>query len=448
MKTNPEIFKAYDIRGIFNQDMDEETAYLVGRSFVDFLKPKNPKIVVGMDNRDSSLMLHKSLIKGIVEGGGTVFDIGMATTPLCYFSVVNLKADGGINVTASHNPPKYNGFKITKEKAIPVGIDSGLKEIKQSVLKQEFKRKGKGKVIKKDTKPDYVKFNLNGFNLNKQKQLNLIIDTANAVPGILIPKFFKNSNCKITHLFSKLDGTFPNHSPNPLIKENLDSIIKEVLNKKADLGIAFDGDGDRVLFIDEKGEVIPSDLIIALITEIILKKKPGQKIIYDIRSSNIVKEVAQKNKGKALGSKIGHSFIKAAMRKNNVVFAGELSGHYYYKEHYYCEAPFAVLFTIMKEMSDKNTTLSELIKPYRKYFDSGEINFEVKDKKRVLISLENKFKGEGKISKLDGLRVDFTDWWFLVRASNTEPVIRLVIEAKDKETLDQKTHLLSDILHS
>ncbi|MFH1582266.1 MAG: phosphomannomutase/phosphoglucomutase [bacterium] len=447
MQTNPVIFKAYDIRGVFPQDFNEESAYLIGRAFVDFLKKNNPKIVVGKDNRSSSPRIFKSLVKGIVEGGGTVFDVEMVTTPLFYFSVVSLKADGGINITASHNPPQYNGFKITREKAIPVSEDTGLQEIKKIALSGEFKKKGKGKIVKKNTIEAYVKFNCKPFKLKKQKSLKIIIDTANAVSGILIPRFFEKTKHKITHLYAKLDGSFPNHNPDPLIKENLKMIRRKVKEKKANLGIAFDGDGDRMFFIDEKGEVVSGDLITALMTDLILKKNPGQKVIYDIRSSNVIKEIAKENKGKALGGRIGHSLIKESMRKNNVIFAGELSGHYYFKDHYFCEAPFAVLFNVLDELSKRNIALSELIKPYKRYYHSGEINFEVKNKKRVLKALEEKFKNKGKILKIDGLRMDFNDWWFLVRPSNTEPVIRLVLEAKNKKTLDQKTHLLSNILH-
>ncbi|MFH1509721.1 MAG: phosphomannomutase/phosphoglucomutase [Candidatus Nealsonbacteria bacterium] len=444
---NPNIFKAYDIRGVFSQDFNEESAYLIGRAFVDFLKLNSPKIVIGRDNRSSSPKIFKFLVKGIIEGGGTVLNIGTVTTPLFYFSVVNLKADGGINITASHNPPKYNGFKIAREKAIPVSGDSGLQEIKKIALFEKFKKQGKGKMVSKSTIDDYVKFNLKPFNFKKQKSLKIIIDTANAVSGILIPKFFKKTNHKIIHLYAKLDGSFPNHNPDPLVKDNLKVIIKKVKEEKANLGIAFDGDGDRIFFINEKGKVISGDLITALMTELILKKKPGQKVIYDIRSSNVIKEIAEKNNGKAIGERIGHSLIKESMKKNDVIFAGELSGHYYFKEHHFCEAPFIVLFSVLEEMLKRDITLSELIKPYEKYYHSGEINFEVKDKKRALRDLEGKFKNKGKILKIDGLRIDFDDWWFLVRPSNTEPVIRLVLEAKDKKTLEQKTHLLSNILH-
>ena len=447
MEMNPNIFKAYDIRGVFSQDFNEESAYFIGRAFVDFLGLNNPKIVIGRDNRSSSPKIFKYLVKGIVEGGGTVLNIGIVTTPLFYFSVVNLKADGGINITASHNPSKYNGFKITRERAMPVSGDSGLHEIKKIALSGKFKKKGKGRIVNKNITEAYVEFNLKSFKLKKQKPLKIVIDTANAVSGILIPKFFEKTNHKIIHLYAKQDGSFPNHNPDPLIKDNLKVLIKEVKKRKANLGVAFDGDGDRIFFIDEKGKVISGDLITALMTDLILKKKSGQKIIYDIRSSNVIKEIAKENKGKAIGGRIGHSLIKESMRKDNVVFAGELSGHYYFKEHYFCEAPFIVLFSILEELFKKNTVLSELIKPYKRYYHSGEINFEVKDKKRILKDLEKKFKNKGKMLKIDGLRIDFNDWWFLVRPSNTEPVIRLVLEAKDKKTLEQKTHLLSNILH-
>ena len=443
---NSDIFKAYDIRGVYPDDLDEEIAYLIGRAFVKFLKKKKPRVVVGRDNRLSSPSLFKSLTKGIIDQGANVIDIGLSTTPMFYFSVAHFKFDAGINITASHNPAQYNGFKLVREKAIPISGESGIEEIKKIAIKGDFKEAEKGKVLSKKVLKEYAEFNLKDFNLKAIKPLKIVIDTANAVPGIVIPEIFKKTNCKIYHLFSKLDGSFPNHNPDPLIKENLKVIRQRVKAKKADLGVAFDGDGDRIFFIDEKGEVASGDLITALIARLILEKNPKEKIFYDIRSSNIVRETIKKRQGIPSAGRIGHSLIKEKMRKENIIFGGELSGHYFLKKHYFCEAPFFVLFKILEEISRSKKTFSELIKPYQKYFHSGEINFKLKDKKGVLETLEDKFK-KGKISKVDGLRVDFPDWWFLVRPSNTEPVIRLVVEAKTKKLLRDKTHLLSNLLN-
>jgi phosphomannomutase len=446
MKINPSIFKAYDIRGIYPTELNKETAYLIGRAFVKFLRKKSPKVVVGRDNRLSSPSLFRALTKGIIDQGAKVIDIRLSTTPMLYFTVAHFKFGGGIEISASHNPPQYNGFKLVREKAIPISEKSGIKEIEKMVLELPFKSKRKGKILSKKVLKEYIRFNLKVFDLKEIKPLKIVIDTANAVSGIVIPEILKKTKPKIYHLYSKLDGSFPNHNPDPLIKENLKVICQTVKAKKADFGVAFDGDGDRIIFIDEKGEVIPGDLITALIAKLILVKNPKEKILYDIRSSNIIKETIEERGGIPIRGRIGHSFIKEKMRKENIIFAGELSGHYYLRSHYFCEAPFFVLFKIIEEISKSGKTISEIILPFRKYSHSGEINFKIKNKEKILRKLEKKFE-TGKISKLDGLRFDFNDWWFLVRPSHTEPLLRLVVEAKNKRLMKQKTHLLSNLLN-
>lgn len=447
MKVNPKIFKAYDIRGIYPDDLNEEVAYLIGRAYVKFLKKKNPKIAVGRDNRLSSPALFKSLVGGMTKQGATVVDIGLSTSPMFYWTVAFFKLDGGINITASHNPPEYNGFKIVREEAKPISEDTGIKEIQKMVFKGRFEKKVKGKIVRKKVLRDYVRASLKEFKFRKTRPLRIVIDTANAVSGIVIPELFKDRKDKITHLFSKLDGSFPNHNPDPLTKENLKVIRRTIKRQKADLGVAFDGDGDRIFFINEKAEVVPSDLVIALMAKLILAEKPGEKILYDIRSSNIVPETIEKEGGIPVVWKIGHSFIKEKMRKENIVFAGELSGHYYLKSHYFCEAPLFILLKVMQEVLESGLKLSQLIKPFERYFHSGEINFRMENKEKVLKQLEKKFKS-GKISKIDGLRIDFEDWWFLVRLSNTEPLLRLVVEAKTKNLLNKKRKELAKVIAS
>jgi phosphomannomutase len=443
-----EIFRAYDIRGIYPSTINEEVAYLIGRAFVKFLQKTRLNIVVGRDGRLSSPSLFKALTKGIIDQGGNVIDIGLVITPMLYFSVAHFKFDGGISITASHNPPQYNGFKFVREKAIPISGKSGIEEIKKLVLKDKFESKRKGKIIKKEVLNDYLRFNLKDFDLRKIKPFKIVIDTANAVPGIVVPEFFKKTNCKIYHLFPKLDGSFPNHLPNPHEEKNLKSLKREVLMKKANLGIAFDGDGDRVIFVDEKGKMIPGDLITALLAELILKENPNEKVLCDVRSSNIVRDVIKEMGGIPVIGRIGHSFIKERMRRENIIFQGELNGHYYLRTHYFCEAPFFVIFKILGEMSKQGKKISELVQPFKRYFHSGEINFEVKNKKKVLKALENKFKKDGKVLKIDGIRIDFPDWWFNARPSHTEPVLRLVIEAKTKELMQKKKKELSSLIMS
>ncbi len=446
MSYDPKIFKAYDIRGIYPKEVDEDIAFKIGQGFVRFLnetkktkskKKKRLKIIVAQDNRISSPSLYKSLSRGIIEAGADIINIGLATTPMFYFAVAFYGFDGGIVVTSSHNPSQYNGFKLVREKAIPISGETGLKKIKKFALSKKITAKKKGKIIRKKILKDYIKFNLKGIKVKKIPSFKITIDTANSVAGIPLADIFKKTPLKISYLFKKLNGAFPNHDPNPLKKENLKFLRKDVLKRKSDLGVAFDGDGDRIFFVTEKAEIVSGDILTALISDIILRDKPKEKVIYDIRSSNIVKETIEKRNGIPLPNKIGHSFIKGRMRRENVFFAGELSGHYYSRDHFFYECPFSVLFFILKEMAETKKTLSQIVKPFKKYYHSGEINFKVKDKEKVLREVEKRFGKKGKVSRIDGLKIEFSDWWFSLRASNTEPFLRLVAEAKTKKTLDK-----------
>ncbi len=443
------IFKANDIRGVYPQEINEKTAYFIGKASCVFyrrLYKKNPQIILGNDNRLSSPYLKRGFKKGFLEEGGNIIEIGLSTTPLMYFSTIISRADGGVEITASHNPPKFNGFKLVKRNAKPIYEKSGLKEIQKIFQKKDFKKRKKGKIIKKSFLKEYIKFNLN-FLREKTLPFTIVVDTANAAASFLIkPILEKIKGLKVYHLFSKLDGSFPNHEPDPLKKENLKALKKEVKEKKADLGVAFDGDGDRIIFIDEKARIISGDLITALVALSLLEEKRGIKILYDVRSSRAVEQAIKKAGGEPVVWKVGHSFIKEKMRKENIIFGGELSGHYYLKENQFCEAPFFVLFRILEEMKRKKKKLSQLVQPLKKYAFSGEINFEVEDTQKVLEKIEKIFSKKGKISKLDGVRVDFKDWWFLVRASKTEPLLRLIVEAKNKKILKEKVKLLKKLI--
>lgn len=445
MKINPSIFKSYDIRGFYPDQINEEAARLIGRAMVEFLGVARPKIVVGRDNRISSPKIHRGLVLGLIDSGAQVTDIGLAPTPLLYWACARYGFDGGVSITASHNPPGYNGLKIVKKGAVPVGGQSGLKKIRDLAAKGKFKEKKRGSIKKKNVLPEYIKFNTKDFHKADFPKATLVIDAANAVPAILLPSIKKNLPGKVYSLFSKLDGRFPNHSPNPLIEKNLAALKKEVKKRSADLGMAFDGDGDRVIFVDEKGGMVSPDLVTAIAARSILRDNPGQKILYDLRSSNAVREIIRESGGVPLMGKVGHAFIKARMRKENIAFAGEFSGHYYHKKHYFCEAPLFVLFTLLKEIARNGQSLSQIVGEVSLYSHSGEINFEVKDKDRVLKKLEGRYK-KGKISRLDGLRIDFKEWWFNARASQTEPLLRLVVEAKDRKIMEQKKKELSKLI--
>jgi len=442
-----DIFRAYDIRGIYPKEISEEKTIKIAGSFCNFLfslnkYKKNFKIAVGRDGRTSSPSLSEKFILGIVDSGADAVDFGLTSSPMLYFAVSKYDLDGGVEISASHNPPNYNGFKLVREQSKPISEKTGLVSIKEKMMKG-FGASEKGKVIKKDVLDDYVKFVLK--DIGEFKPLKLVVDTANGVAGLPFSAVFKRLPFKVIHMFSEIDGSFPNHPPDPLVEDNLKDIKSKIQEEKADLGIAFDGDGDRIIFLDEKSEVIPADLLFSLVLESILKDNPKEKILYDLRSSNIVKDTIEKAGGVSVIGRVGHSFIKEKMREENILLAGELSGHYYSRERFFCESPFLILFKVLERLSSEKVSFSKLIGSYQKYFHSGEINFKVKDKKEKIAALEQHFKG-GKIIHLDGLRVDFEDWWFNVRPSNTESLLRLVVEAKNLDLLDKKRNEISKVI--
>jgi phosphomannomutase len=444
---NPKIFKAYDIRGIYPEEINEEAAYKIGAAFAVFIKKTSskdrPQIAVGRDNRKSSDPIFDELSKGIVSQGADVVDIGLSPTPMLYFSVANYKYDGGVNITASHNPKQYNGLKLVREKAIPLTDASGIMEVKEMAMVNDFSVIEKqGEIIKKDVLNEYVL-------ANKAKEsfdIKVVVDTANSVSGILISKMLDNVN--LIHIFSELNGDFPNHEPDPLKKENIEQIQKKILEDRADLGIAFDGDGDRVFFIDERGEVVSSDIILSLISSIILKDNPNNRMLYDIRCSNIARETIEGLKGEAIMSRVGHSFIKALMKEKDIIFGAEYSGHYYLKQgDSYYESPYFVIFKILEEMKKTKKTLSELVGPFKKYYHSGEINFKVDNKEEIIEKVKNKYI-DGKLLMIDGVRIDFDDWWFSIRSSNTESILRLIVEGKTKEKMEEKLKEIEQIIQA
>ncbi|MBP6914133.1 phosphomannomutase/phosphoglucomutase [Candidatus Parcubacteria bacterium] len=448
---NENIFRLYDLRGIYPQEINEETTYQIGRCFILLLKKKNKKkklkIAVGRDIRESSPRLFKGFADGVRDEGGDVVDLGLITTPMLYFAVSKYDYDGGVIITSSHNPNPFNGLKMTREKAIPVAGDSGIFWMRDYLLKHEFvKEKNnkikRGRISKKNIEKEYIQSNLKLARIKKGelKGISLSIDAGNGVGGPIILKILKNTGIKVYPLYCNPDGSFPNHVPDPMIQDNLRDIIKLVKEKKSDMGVALDGDADRVIFINEKAEPIPGDFITALMAKIILEELPlskrkKSKILYDIRSSNIIKESIKEGKG--IQFCIGHSLIKEKMRKDNIIFGGEMSGHYYYGEKLFYEIPFIVLLKILKRIKKEREPLSKMISPFQKYYHSGEINF-VTEKKEEKMKKLKKMYSKGKITEIDGLRIDFDDFWFLLRPSNTEPVLRLVIEAKNKDVFAKK----------
>lgn len=452
-KINPKIFRAYDIRGVYPEEVNAELAYLIGRALVEFLRKTNPdkrlSVVVSRDGRTSSVELAKAAIRGILEAGADAIDIGLNPTPVFYFSVHYFNYNGGMQITASHNPPEFNGFKIVKEKAVIVGENSGLPEIKKLAIGQaqgKQKETGKtGQIIKKKVLDDYLNFNFSKIDFSKIKPLNIAIDTANGVSGVFIDKIAEKLPGKIFHLFPEIDGSFPNHLPDPSEKENLQVLVEAVRDKKLDLGAAFDGDGDRIFFIDENGNFVSSSEVLALMSQIVLRGSPKAKVVQDVCISNIVGDIVRENGGQLLMSRVGYTFIKQKMLEENAVFGGELSGHLYHREHNVCEVPLFVLFSILKEISTTGKSFSQLIAPLKRYYQPDKLNLKVKDKQAALKALEQKYK-QGRISHLDGVRIDFDDWWFCARPSNTEDVLRVVVEGKTKDLAEQKVKELTEII--
>lgn len=432
----PEIFKAYDIRGIYPTDLNEDDAYHIGRAVVEHLKPKT--LGVGRDIRESSPSLFESFARGVMDGGADVIDLGVITTPMVYFAAGRLDIDAAVSLTASHNPPEYNGMKIALRGAVPVGESTGLREIADLALRGEWPAISvRGTMTAEDIKHAYYGY-FASFAEFKDKRFTIVIDTANSMGVLELPIYEQwSENLHIINLYNDLDHPFQCHEANPLKTETLDELRAKVKETHADLGIAYDGDADRVGFVDETGTVIPMDLTTALIGKILVQKHPGETVLYDLRSSKAVKEVIEENGGRAVECRVGHAYIKKQMVEEGAIFAGELSGHYYFKENSNAEASTLAAFLLLNLMAETGKPISALVKETRRYYHSGEINSEVKDKDAVLAALKEKY-ADGSQHELDGLKVEYPNWWFNVRPSNTEPLLRLNLEADTEELMEEK----------
>lgn len=444
MNFDPSIFKAYDIRGIYGQNLNEDTAYKVACAYAVLLKKETPKsnlkVVVGQDMRVSTPSLKEKIIAGLTDSGIDVIDIGLVTTPTYYFAVAYYGYDGGIQVSASHNPKEWNGFKIVRAGAVPMGGDTGIYQLRDMVHKGLFERaQNKGTVIeKKGVVKEEVKIQREGINWQKINPFKIAVDTGNGMGSLDVEAIFEGLPCKLTKLNFKLDGTFPVHIPDPLKEETLEWLKKAVVSEKCDLGIATDGDGDRWFFIDEKGQTVPQPILRGLMAQIELKDSPGATVCYDIRPGRITKEMIEAAGGNAVVTKVGHSLIKEKMIEKGAIFGGESSGHYFYKFSYGTfEAPIVLCLKFLSYLSEKKTPLSEIVAPYKKYFHSGEINKEVDNKEQKMEEIVQKYN-DGKVSRLDGITIEYPDFWFNVRTSNTESVLRFALEAKTQKLMQGK----------
>lgn len=454
MDVDTSIFKAYDIRGIYPTQVNEDIVYKVGRAFCEIIKKENPglipDIVVGADMRLSSPSLKESLIKGLTDSGCNVIDVGLVTTPTFYFSVAYWGYTGGIQVSASHNPKEYNGLKMVRKGAVPFSGETGIEDIKNMVVAGNFPTPSPtGKVTQKEgVVEEEVKIQKENTNWDKIKPLKIVIDTGNGMGALDIEAIFKELPVSLIKLNFELDGTFPVHPPDPLKDENIQMLKEEVIKEKADLGIASDGDGDRYFLVDEKGESVPQPVLRGLMAQIELKNNPGATVCYDIRPGRVTKEMIEEAGGRAVVTRVGHSLIKETMIKEGAIFGGESSGHYFYKFDYGTfEAPVALILKFLAYLSESGKTVSQIAAPYKKYFHTGEVNSEVEDKEGKMKAIVEKYK-DGQISYLDGVSVEYPDFWFNVRPSNTEPLLRFALEARTKEIMEQKRDEIVALIRS
>ena len=438
---NPDIFKAYDVRGLYPTELDEQIFHQIGRAFVAFLKAK--RIGVGRDMRVSSPSLAAAFIEGAREQGADVVDFGMIATDMLYYGVATDDLDGGAQITASHNPKQYNGCKMVGHGNHPAQRrQRHLRYPRHDRRQPDSGRCGDSLEVcsHRSILDGYVKHVMGFIDSSIIKPFNAVLDAGCGMAGLVAPELFKALPCKDDSLCFTIDGTFPTHEANPLIEENRRDIVARVKATSADIGIAWDGDADRCFFIDEDGEFVPGDFVTALLAEAFLLKEPGATIVYDLRASHAVKDVAASYGGKAFMNRVGHAFFKGRMRELNAVFGGEVTGHYYFRDNFYCDNGFIPALLMLELMSKKNKSLKQLLEPLRaKYFISGEINTKMPSMEAMSArSKRSSHYQDAKISKLDGLSVEYPDWHFNVRASNTEPLLRLNLEGTTSELMEQK----------
>lgn len=427
------IFKAYDIRGIYGDTLTDDLAYRIGRAFATWLKPAT--VVVGRDIRPHSTPLFEALTAGLTRQGVDVIDLGRCSTPMSYHANGAWKADGGIMITASHNPREWNGFKLCRAAAVPISGATGIAEIEALVESGAFDPPAPrpGSVRPADIREPYRAFVRAAADV--RRPLKVAMDFGNAM-GILEAEAL-DGLCESVRLYDTLDGAFPNHEPNPLDTATLDALRRTVRDQACDFGVAFDGDADRAGFVDERGDIVPMDLITALIARAMLARHPGAAVFYDLRSSRAVREAILEAGGRPMMSRVGHAFIKAQMREHDAVFAGELSGHYYFRENFFTESSALAVVHVANLVSASDVPLSEMLRPFRRYVASGEINSRVEDVDAVFRRLEAAY-ADGQALRLDGLTVEYPDWWFNVRASNTEPLVRLNLEAATQAEMERR----------
>jgi len=442
MNIDPNIFKAYDVRGVYPSEVNEEGARAIGAAFVAYLHAK--RIAVGRDMRLSSPSIAAAFIDGATSQGADVVDYGMMATDMLYFAVARDKHDGGVQVTASHNPRQYNGMKMVRQEAFPLSGDAGLSDIRDMITGNGLPGPpaARGHVTTADALDAYVEHVMSFIDPSLIRPFTVVLDAGSGMGGLVAPRLFERLPCRTTRLCFEIDGRFPNHEANPLIEENRRDIVERVVAENADVGIAWDGDADRCFFIDGSGEFISGDFITALLAEAFLLKHPGATVIYDLRASHAVKDIVARHGGTSLMNRVGHAFFKARMRETNAIFGGEVTGHYYFRDNFYADNGFIPALLMLELMSRKGQSLRELVEPLgRAYFISGEINTKLASMDAVPAKLDQIAAqyASGRQSTLDGISVEYPDWHFNVRPSNTEPLLRLNLESTaSQEQMEEK----------
>ncbi len=445
------IFKAYDIRGIYPDTLNEDIARDIGRAYVNHLGLSGARVIAARDIRLSGEALEKAFIEGVTEAGADVLDLGLVSTDALYFAVGHLEEPGGAMITASHNPKNYNGFKLCRENAIALSGEEGLYQIRDLILSGKIPGASdvRGSVEEGDITEEYAEHCLSFIQTEGLRPLKIVVDAGNGMGGKMLPPIFEKLPFEVVPMYFELDGSFPNHPPNPIEPENMRELQERVVSEGADFGVAFDGDADRCFIVDEKGTTISGDLLAALVAKNVLEKEPGATIIFSAVCSKAFPELVEREGGTAIRSRAGHSIIKPQMRQHNAAFGGEHSGHFYFRDNYFADSGIIAMLTVAELVARQDKPISELLAPIDPYIRSGEINSEVEDQQAVLQKVEEHYSGDGaKIDHLDGLTVDFGEWWFNLRPSNTEPLLRLNVEARDREVMERERDRLLEMIRS
>lgn len=432
-----DLFKAYDIRGVVPDELNPDIAYRIGRALVTYLGVDN--VCVGRDMRVSGQVLATALIDGIRDQGADVTDIGLISTDGLYFAVGKFGFSAGVMVTASHNPAEYNGFKLCKSEARPLSLDGGIGEIRDLVLANEFSDpERRGDLIERDVTDEFVDHALSMIDVESVTPMRIAVDAGNGMAGKVLPRVFERLPGELIPLFFELDGTFPNHEANPIEPENTRDLRAAVVAHNLDMGVAFDGDADRMFLIDDNGEFVGGDMVTAMVAQSLLRKNPGSAVVYNLICSRTVPELIEREGGRPIRSRVGHSFIKAHMRREDAIFGGEHSGHFYFRDNWYADSGLIAFLTVLELLSADGRSVSEYLKPIDTRFRSGEINSEVADVDGTLAKVREAF-ADGELDELDGLTISYPTWWFNLRASNTQPLLRLNVEADTEAQLEDRT---------